>query len=185
MHPFSTSNLPIGVLGSEMCVTFCFYVVSGYLIHVTKLGWQARLPSDLSPWRYYWFLICVHVYSRFVCMDTCTSCACSVPQKTRRGHRVLRSWSYGWLWAIYVLGMKPRSSGRAADVLNHGAISPVLYCWFLVALQDTEDRKGVERRHQAFMIRTHPFSRSSYGRFLSKGQTKCYLKPISTKFLLQ
>ena len=44
---------------------------------------------------------------------------------------ILWNWRYGWLWpAMWVVGIKPDFSGRAASVLNHWAISPVSFAPF-------------------------------------------------------
>lgn len=54
-----------------------------------------------------WYM-CVH-----------TPCACPMPVETRRGHRIIRNWSFRWLWATsWVLGPEPASSGRAANALT-------------------------------------------------------------------
>ena len=40
-------------------------------------------------------------------------------------HQISWNWSYRQVWAaIWVLGLEPGSSGRAASALNHWAISP-------------------------------------------------------------
>jgi hypothetical protein len=41
------------------------------------------------------------------------------------------NWSYRWLWgAMWLLGIEPRFSGRAASVLNCWAISPAPSTFF-------------------------------------------------------
>lgn len=46
---------------------------------------------------------------------------CEVHKKARTGHWLHWSWSY----MIWVLGIEPESSGRAAGAPNHRAIAPV------------------------------------------------------------
>lgn len=49
----------------------------------------------------------------------------------RRGHQMTWNYTYGELWAaIWVLGMEPRFSGRAARPLNHSTISPATPHYF-------------------------------------------------------
>lgn len=45
----------------------------------------------------------------------CIPWICLVPVAARKGHPVPWSWRYRWLW---VLGIKPGSSGRAVCVLK-------------------------------------------------------------------
>ena len=53
--------------------------------------------------------------------------ACAVPSEAREGIRFPWVWSYRELWAaMWVLRIKPGSSGRAASALNHWVISPTL-----------------------------------------------------------
>lgn len=63
-------------------------------------------------------------------MYGCTSVhhMCTVPDEARRESQISHSWSCRFLWtAIWVLGIKPRSSPRAASVLSHLS-SPDLEC---------------------------------------------------------
>ena len=56
-----------------------------------------------------------------LCACQCTTC---VPG-ARRGRHSSWNWSYRWLWAtMWLLGVKPRSSGMAMDVLNFRVILP-------------------------------------------------------------
>ena len=55
---------------------------------------------------------------------------CVIPE-VRRGHQIPWNWNYRWLWAtMWVLGIKPGGSGRAASALNHWANFPVLFLTF-------------------------------------------------------
>ena len=50
---------------------------------------------------------------------------CSMPDEARRGLCILWNWSYRQLLAaMWVLGIEPGSSGRAASAPNTGASSP-------------------------------------------------------------
>jgi hypothetical protein len=65
-----------------------------------------------------------NVYVCFACMYVCISYMCLVPTEDRRGHQIHQDWRYRYLWtAVWMLGFKPRSSGRAASTLKHWAIS--------------------------------------------------------------
>ena len=64
-------------------------------------------------------LLCMHVY---LCA-TCIQC---------RGHWSLWNWSYTQLWAaMWLLEIEPGSSRRVASALNHWAISPTPWDFFL------------------------------------------------------
>ena len=52
---------------------------------------------------------------------------CVVPREFRRGYHILWNWSYRWLWAMWLLGIKPKFSGRAASAFNHWAHSLFSY----------------------------------------------------------
>lgn len=59
------------------------------------------------------------------CMYVGTPCTCLVPNETRRGYFPW-NWSYQRLWiTVWVLGIKLRSFGTAANGLNCWAISPI------------------------------------------------------------
>lgn len=49
-----------------------------------------------------------------------------VPEEAGRGQYVPCNWSYGWLCHHVGAGTEPRSVGKTASVLTHGAILPVL-----------------------------------------------------------
>ena len=52
-------------------------------------------------------------------MNACVHHVCAVPVETRRGRQVSWDWSYRWL-RVWVLGIEPRSSTRAASPFNTG-----------------------------------------------------------------
>ena len=53
------------------------------------------------------------------CMYVCVPCSCLVPVEVRRGSQISGSWRYEWLWTTqWVLGIKPRSSGRKSNHLS-------------------------------------------------------------------
>lgn len=89
-------------------------------------SWPAELPSQAWATSFpfesllhcfcrilYGWLFCLHVYS-------CTMCMHCLPLPEEG----IKSPGTRWLWAtIWVLGIKPRSSARAASALNHWASS--------------------------------------------------------------
>lgn len=59
-------------------------------------------------------------------MSVCPLPMCLVPMEASRGHQMPRNWCYQWLWVtMWVPGIKPRYSARAACAPNHWAIPPV------------------------------------------------------------
>jgi hypothetical protein len=63
--------------------------------------------------------VCLHV-----CL--CTGvCVYLVPSEAQRGHWIPWGWNHRQLWAaMWLLGIELRSSGRAANAVNHWTISP-------------------------------------------------------------
>jgi hypothetical protein len=51
-------------------------------------------------------------------------CVHAVPISDRRGQQIPWIWSFTLWMVMWVLGIEPRFSERAANVLNCGAISP-------------------------------------------------------------
>jgi hypothetical protein len=63
----------------------------------------------------------------YICL--CTMCI-QWSWRSEEGAGSPWNWSYRWLWAaMWVLGIKPRTSARVACVLNHWAFSPALFLW--------------------------------------------------------
>ena len=55
---------------------------------------------------------------------------CVVSEKARRGCWIPWDWSYRWQVVIWMLGIRPRSSGRAASAVNCWITSLLLkYCF--------------------------------------------------------
>ena len=83
------------------------------------------------------FFFSFHFSFYFMCMGVLPACVSVyhvhiVSIEARRGHLILWSWSSRLLWAaMWVLGIKPQSSGRAASSLSCWAISPVPKISFL------------------------------------------------------
>lgn len=66
------------------------------------------------------------MYKCFVCMYIYAPSMCVVHKEARRGHGIPWDWSCRCLWAtLWILGIKPRCSGKANSVLDCWAISPV------------------------------------------------------------
>lgn len=65
------------------------------------------------------------MYEYFACFYVCAPCTCLLPGEVRRRHQILQNWIYRWLWGVvWVLGLEPASSTRAASPLNCRASSP-------------------------------------------------------------
>lgn len=78
----------------------------------------------LPLWFFLRFLLCIWIFCLRVCR--CTICV-SGAVEARRGHQIPENWSFRWLWAwVYVVGIKPGTSGRTVSALGHWAISPAV-----------------------------------------------------------
>ena len=62
--------------------------------------------------------ILFYVYESLACILIYAPHACLVPMEAARGSLIPWNWIYRRLWAARVLGIQPRSSGRAANTLN-------------------------------------------------------------------
>lgn len=77
-----------------------------------------------------------NVYGYFACMYICAPCVFLGLAEIRREHQMLWNWSCRWVWAaMWVLGIEPRSTGRAASALKHWATSPALMMMVLCLSQ--------------------------------------------------
>jgi hypothetical protein len=99
-----------------------------------------------------------YVYGCSASMHICAPHICSVC-RVQRGHWIPWNWNYKGLWATpWVLGLKPRSSGRAVSALNCSAISPVLIIFSLplqiifVTSMTGVRIYGLRYRHLVFFI---------------------------------
>lgn len=63
-----------------------------------------------------------------ICIYICVPWACLVPEEARRRYQIPCNWSDRQLWAMWMLGMEPGPSEKAAS-LNSWAISPALVLW--------------------------------------------------------
>lgn len=82
---------------------------------------------SLSFGRGFWFFSTVH--DCFGCIYLCATI------RSGRRHWISWEWSYQQLWGIiWMLGIKPRCSGRADSALNCGAISPAFSSFFFLFL---------------------------------------------------
>lgn len=141
-----------------MCVHVCLFV---YLCMCTWVQGPVEVRSIWSSWRYMllwtyqhgssarakytltikpWlqsvnWVVCLFsiLYCGVLpaCRSVCTSWACTVPIEARRGGQFL--WNcYRKLWAtIWIMGLEPRFSGRAANAFKHHANSPAHVFLFL------------------------------------------------------
>lgn len=105
------------------------------LLHI-KDEWQylSYFPNSIQPLIYYSFKIIIffYAYRCFAAIHESMPGVCLVPWDIRRGLQTF--WSYKWLWTTVWLGLKLRSSERAASVLNLRTISPALALPFLCVL---------------------------------------------------
>ncbi|CAO2597816.1 hypothetical protein LEMLEM_LOCUS9161 [Lemmus lemmus] len=85
------------------CLPVCLTVY-----HVLCVWVFACLPDCTMFYVYRCLPVCLTVYHVF-----------AVPMESRGGHQVPWNWSYRW-WqtAMWVLGLLPASSGRAASALS-------------------------------------------------------------------
>ena len=66
------------------------------------------------------------------------------------------NWSYRQLWAaMWVLGMEPGPSGRAASALNHWAISPEMSIW---TTQEIDSPLRAASLHPTYWYTAHSLS---------------------------
>ena len=119
--------------------SYCFETGSPYValvgLELTEI--DLPLPLPLECWDYRCVLPClacllIIIYCHvlyvvsvlLVCMQVLRMCA--MLTEVRRGHRISWIWSYEWLvTTMWVLGMEPGSSARAASALNNHCLRHV------------------------------------------------------------
>ena len=103
--------------GSRACPGVWTTHLGGY-DHLRKLTFP--LPAVmLLFYNYISKMTYLHMCWHFACIYICAPRVWSV-QRDWRGRWTPGSGSYRWLWvAMWILGLKPRSSGRAASALIH------------------------------------------------------------------
>lgn len=78
------------------------------------------------------FYLIINEWFFFILVCTCPLFACLVTTEVRRGHQIPGNWSCGWLrTTMWVLGIQPRASARAASAPNPQAISSACVSTFL------------------------------------------------------
>jgi hypothetical protein len=129
--------------GCEVCVCVCVCVhawrsacVHGACAPARLCLWKSKKSTlsvflNCSP---SFFYSCMWVYIYIFCMCGCVPCACMTfhyhehswcSQRSEENIWFPWDWNYVQLWAaLWVLGIKPWSSGRIASALSLWAISP-------------------------------------------------------------
>lgn len=83
---------------------------------------RRKLSGRIKKILDFYFILCLWV---FACINVCVLCASLVPVEARRGRCIFWNLGYRRLCTImWVLEAKPKSSARAASVLDFGAICP-------------------------------------------------------------
>lgn len=83
-------------------------------------------------WPFEDVLIIYFMCIRFAWVYIWVPLVCLVPTEAGRGHGILWTCNYRWLWAaVWALGIKPWPSAKAANVLSYLAISsaPPFISW--------------------------------------------------------
>lgn len=98
--------------------------------------------------------LCVCLFCRHV--HVLCSCLCLVLMKNRRMHWIPWNCGYRWLWTTtWLLGIKPRSSGRAANALRYrvASLAPIyLYSDYSGAGKRTQRIKYLLCKHEDLSV---------------------------------
>ena len=96
---------------------------AGKLLHAT-----AATTKHLLKLPHTCILVCMWVFCLFICV--CTRCEPDTHRGQKKALDPLKL-ELGWLWATtWLQGIEPMCSSRAANTVNHWAISPVLRVTF-------------------------------------------------------